>query len=301
VETPDRRLGRGDVVGVVVVLALFVASMAWLAVLLEPLNHRCLPSDVSTAGADRAADDLRVAAARLPGVVAVEAAYTPGDCDRVGVALTVDADADPDLVAAAVAFVAAGLDAPELRADHVGVSVEDNGPEHSPGAGRPSLSLTDTSRAPDAVAVVARAWAQLKEHYRSTNVKIDYYYDSVRVQLPRPADSAAVREAFHVLRGLGLTERTSGNQTFWDVGVAGPGPIHYEPDINYGVRGDLTSAEGIAAIGAVAAWSAALGPGDRPCHGGSVECPGARGRVARSHGEGDRRRRRAGSHRRRGR
>lgn len=252
-------MGRGDVVGVVLVVALCVAGLIGLAVRLEPMNHRCpgggVPSEVG-----RVADDLGAAAARLPGVVAAMADYSPGDCDRLRVALTVDANADPDQVAAAVAFVAAGLGAPELRVvSDVRASVEDDGPEHSPAGGRPSLSLFDGSRATHAVAAVARAWAQLKGRYRSTEVEVGHYYDSVRVQLPRRADSAAIREAFEVLRSLGLAESTSGNLTFWNVGVAGPGPIVTEPDIHYQVRGDLSSPTVLASMEAVAGWSAALG------------------------------------------
>lgn len=262
VETPYRLVGRGFVVGVVAVLVLIVAPVVWLAVLLEPLNHRCNPPDDRTAGAGRVAGDLGVATARLSGVVAAEADYSPGDCDVLSIAVTVDADADPDQVAAAVAFVDAGLDVPPLRAvDDVVVSVEDDGPEHSPGGGRPSLTVADESRATDAVATVARAWAQLKGRYRGVDVDVDFYRDSFRVQLPQPADSTAVRGAFDAMRGLGITERESASRSlFWDVGVTGPGPIDHDPDINYGMRGDLSSAEGLAAFEAVAAWSTALGP-----------------------------------------
>jgi hypothetical protein len=256
-------MGRGDVAAVVVVLALVVASWIWFVAYVEPLSHRCNPPDDRTAGADRVTGDLGAAASRLPGVVAAEADYSPGDCDVVSVALTVDADAFPGQVAAAVAFVHARPDAPPLRwVDDVVVSVKDDGPEHSPGRGGPTLTLSDEFRATDAVATLARAWARLKGHYRGVDVDVDFYRDSFRVQLPRSADSTAVRDAFEVMRGLGLTERESASRSlFWDVGVAGPGPIHHDPDINYGTRrGDLPSTEGLAAIEAVAAWSTALGP-----------------------------------------
>lgn len=259
VETRDR-IGRANTVGVLVILGLFLAGVIGLSNWLEPLNHRCSPDGAGSPAAERVVDDLGAAASRLPGVVAVEAGYTPGDCDSASVALTVGADADPGRVAAAVAFVAAGLDAPEVRAVHdVAVSVEDDGPEHSPGGGRPSLHLADRARAPDAVAAVVRAWVRLKGHYRATSVEIGHYSDSIRVQLPRPSDAVAVREAFDVLRGLGLTGSAGGNLIFWEVGVAGPGPIRHEPDTGYGVRGDLT-AEGLTAIEAAAGWSADLGP-----------------------------------------
>jgi hypothetical protein len=110
------------------------------------------------------------------------------------------------------------------------------------------------------VAALARAWAQLKGHYRDVDVDVDFYRDSFRVQLPHTADSTAVRGAFDAMHGLGLTERESASRgLFWNVGVTGPGPIHHEPDVDYGMRGDLSS-EGFAAFEAVAAWSTALGP-----------------------------------------
>jgi hypothetical protein len=254
-------VGCGTFVALVLVM-LFVAGLAgfswWYSAALG-----CPVGDARKAAHDRAADDLEVAAAHLPGVVAVEADFVAGPCywyDSMTVDLTVEADADPEQVAAAVALVAAGLDGPGLRPSGTArASVHDDGPEHNPGGDRPSLHLQDRA-AGDRAAALARAWAQLKGRYRSTHVGVGYRNASIRVQLPGTSGPAVVYEAFDMLRGLGLTEGTNTSEMTWEVVVAAPERVGAAPRTSYSVVGELPPADGLAAIEAVAGWSAALGP-----------------------------------------
>lgn len=255
-----RLVGWGTAVGVLMVV-LFVAGLAgfswWYSAALG-----CPIGDARAAARDRAADDLEVAVAHLPGVVAVEADFVVGPCyryDSLTVDLTVAADADPEQVAAAVALVAAGLDGPEPHPSGTARAlVHDDGPEPKPGDDGPSLHLRDGTG--DRAAVLARAWAQLKGRYRSTHVGVDYHNESIRVRLPSTSGPEVVREAFDMLRGLGLTEAADRNELKWAVVVAGPEGLGAATEASYLVVGELPPADGLAAIEAVAGWSTALGP-----------------------------------------
>jgi hypothetical protein len=244
------------VVGLIVLILMgFLGFSAWLSAELG-----CPGYSSRRTGPDRAAKNLEEAVAHLPGVAAVEAEFTLGACtwyDSLTVDLTVRADADPEQVAAAVALVAAGMRPPELNPSGLTTAhVHDDVPEQHPGAG-PSLRLQEGD--PDRAAAVARAWAQLKGRYRGAHVAVEHGRESIGVQLPGRPDPAAVREAFDVLRGLGLTEGADA-QLRWYVVVAGQERADSLRERSYFVEGNLPPAEGLAAIEAVAAWSAALGP-----------------------------------------
>jgi hypothetical protein len=246
--------GAWAVVVLMLILMGFVGFYWWLSSALG-----CPVGDGGRTGPDRAAKNLEEAVAHLPGVVAAEADFTLGACtwyDSLTVDLTVRADADPEQVAAAVALVAAGMRSPELNPSAVTTAhVHDDVPEQHPGAG-PSLRLQEGD--PDRAAAAARAWAQLKGRYRGAHVAVEYGRESIGVRLPGSPDPAAVREAFDVLRGLGLTEGADA-QLRWYVVVAGQERADSLRERSYFVEGDLPPAEGLAAIEAVAAWSAALG------------------------------------------
>jgi hypothetical protein len=250
-------MGCGAWAAVVLMLILlgFLGFSAWLSAELG-----CPGYTSRRIGPDRAAKDLEEAVAQMPGVAAVEAEFTLGGCtwyDSLAVDLTVRADADPEQVAAAVAQVAAGMRPPETNPSGTRARVHDDVPEQHPGAG-PLLILQKGD--PDRAAAVARAWAQLKGRYRGVHVAVEHGRESIGVQLPGSPDPAAVREAFDVLRGLGLTEGADA-QLRWYVVVAGQERASRSRERSYFVEeGDLPPAEGLAAIEAVAAWSAALGP-----------------------------------------